>query len=71
MEMTDLKTYTDKPLSEALALLGVEHRRDRLTDADGRHTWTKDGETIGRYTAHEGWDKLQELVATVETERAA
>lgn len=43
-------------LTDALSALGIEHHRDWVSEADGRHSWyASDGSFLGRFDAHEGW----------------
>ncbi|MDG2570920.1 hypothetical protein P7L87_25545, partial [Vibrio parahaemolyticus] len=46
-------------LDEALKARGLSHKRDALTNADGRHTIKDEaGTIIGRFTATEAWAEV-------------
>lgn len=64
--MTD---RTNQALSEALAILEIQHEK---SEVEGKRDWyTRSGEFIGSYDAFEGWEKLKQITAMVEAQRAA
>lgn len=49
----------DKTLSQLLSDAGIEHRKDRATEYDGRRSWYNPrGSFIGRYTVFEGFELM-------------
>lgn len=64
-----MATTVEQSLTEALAIIGVEHRPSKIV---GKRDWFNGaGEHIGTYDAHEGWQKLREITAAAEPLRAA
>lgn len=64
-----MKRNTEQTLSEALALIGIQHEK---SDIEGKRDWyTRSGEYLGAYDAHEGWEKLKKIMAMVEAGKAA
>jgi hypothetical protein len=59
-------------LTEALAILGITHKRDDKSSNDYRHSWfAPDGSFIGRYDAHEGWEAIRRCASAADIQRAA
>ncbi len=53
----------DRTLAEILALAGIRHASDEHTAATGKRVLTKNGKLIGRYTAFEAWERLDDIQA--------
>lgn len=52
----------NRTLTEALADLGITHRRSATAETDGTHDWfDRDGNLIGSYDAHEGWTVVERM----------
>jgi sulfur carrier protein ThiS len=63
---------TEQNLHEALAILGITATADAGSATDQKRVWVaRDGSIVGRFDAHEGWEKLRTLTALVANEKAA
>ena len=63
-----LKSIGGVLMFEALAIIGIKHEP---SDIAGKRDWyTRSGEYIGAFDAHEGWAKLKQINAIAEQLRA-
>lgn len=63
-----METKMQQNLTEALAVLNIRHEPSSVP---GKRDWfAANGDRLGTFDAHEGWEKLKDLTARVEQERA-